>query len=304
MRRIASLRGLAGADRAGKAVPAAPSREVSFPLSEIDVRDLAAVSALLVDATREAGDAIAMKYFREGDHTVAQVHAKLGGSPVTEADLAVDKFLHKRLLGALPRAAWLSEETADSPERLARHDVLVIDPIDGTRAFVAGLTSWAVSVALVSGERPVAGVVYVPALGRLYQATAGGGATRDGAAVTVSPRTELTGATAVGPQTFVGGFVARGHLSYAEKVPSLACRFVRVAEGTFDVGMSSANAHDWDMAAADLILEEAGGLLTDGTGAKLAYNKAVPRHPPLFGASRALHPAVLDLVRAAPRGRG
>ena len=273
-------------------------------MSEIDARDLAAVSALLVDAAREAGDTIAMKYFREGDHTVAQVHAKLGGSPVTEADLAVDRFLHKRLLGALPRAAWLSEETADSPDRLAKHDVLVVDPIDGTRAFVSGLTTWAVSVALVSGERPVAGVVYVPALGQLYVATAGGGATREGRALEVSGRAELAGASVAGPQTFVGGFAARGHMTFAEKVPSLACRFVRVAEGVFDVGMSSSNAHDWDLAAADLILEEAGGLLTDGTGAKLAYNKAVPRHPPLFGAGRALHPALLDLVRTAPRGRG
>jgi myo-inositol-1(or 4)-monophosphatase len=271
---------------------------------EIDVRDLSAVSVCLADAAREAGDAIAMRYFREGGHTTAQVHAKLGGSPVTEADMAVDRFLHDRLTAAFPRAAWLSEETADSPSRLQHHDVLVIDPIDGTRAFVAGLTSWAVSVALVSGERPVAGVVYLPALGRMYQAAAGGGATRDGAPIRVGDRTTLVGASAAGPQTFVGAFAARGHMTYAEKVPSLACRFVWVAEGRFDLGMSSANAHDWDMAAADLILEEAGGVLTDGTGAKLAYNKAVPRHPPLFGASRALHPALLELVRTAPRKRG
>ena len=272
-------------------------------MPEIDVHDLTAVTALLADAAREAGDAIAMKYFREGGHTAAQVHAKSGGSPVTEADLAVDKFLHERLRGALPRAGWLSEETADSPERLNRHDVLVVDPIDGTRAFVAGLTSWAVSVALVSGERPVAGVVYVPALGQLYAASAGGGATRDGAPIRTAEAPGLAGATVVGPQTFVGAFAARGHMTFAEKVPSLACRFVRIADGTFDIGMSSANAHDWDMAAADLILTEAGGLLTDGTGAKLAYNKAVPRHPPLFGAGQSLHPAVLDLVRTMPRSR-
>ncbi|MDX7953689.1 3'(2'),5'-bisphosphate nucleotidase CysQ [Lichenihabitans sp. Uapishka_5] len=273
-------------------------------MSETDIHDLNAVSALLEEAARDAGDTIAMKYFREGGHTVAQVHNKLGGSPVTEADLAVDRFLHKRLLGALPRAGWLSEETADSPERLNRHDVLVVDPIDGTRAFVAGLTSWAVSVALVSGERPVAGVVYVPATGQLYSAVKGGGAKRDGTALQASDTAALAGASVAGPQTFVGAFAARGHMTFVEKVPSLACRFVRVADATFDIGMSSANAHDWDMAAADLILEEAGGVLTDGTGAKLAYNKAVPRHPPLFGSGRALHPALLELVQAMPRGRG
>jgi myo-inositol-1(or 4)-monophosphatase len=259
------------------------------------------VLALFIEAAREAGDAIAMSFFRQGYQTTATVRAKLGGSPVTEADLAVDRFLFDRLTAALPRAAWLSEETADSPERLTRHDVLVVDPIDGTRAFMAGLTSWAISIALVSGERPVVGVVYVPALGRMYQATTGGGASCNGSAIAVSNHNVLPGARLAGPQTFVGAFAARGKMIYVEKVPSLACRFVRVAEGEFDVGISSSNAHDWDLAAADLILEEAGGILSDGDGTKLAYNKAIPRHPPLFGSSRALHPALLQLVRTMPR---
>ncbi|MCW6507136.1 3'(2'),5'-bisphosphate nucleotidase CysQ [Lichenifustis flavocetrariae] len=273
-------------------------------MPHIDVRDLTAVTALLVEAAREAGDSIAMRFFQEGHQTTAEVHAKLGGSPVTEADYAVDRFLHERLTSALPQAAWLSEETADSPARLAQHDVLVIDPIDGTRAFVAGLTTWAVSVALVSGERPVSGVVYAPALGKLYQATLGHGATCNDEVLATGERAEIAGATVAGPQTFVGSFAARGRMTYVEKVPSLACRFVRVAEGLYDVGISSSNAHDWDMAAADLILEEAGGLLTDGNGSKLAYNKAVPRHPPLFGSSRTLHPALLDLVNKTPRHKG
>jgi myo-inositol-1(or 4)-monophosphatase len=273
-------------------------------VSKIDVRDLDAVVTCLAEAAREAGDAIAMPFFREGEQTTANVRAKLGGSPVTEADLAVDRFLHERLSAAFPAAGWLSEETADSPARLAHREVLVIDPIDGTRAFVSGLKTWAVSVALVAGERPVAGVVYVPAQGRLYQATAKGGATRNGQPITVAERSSLVGASVAGPQTFVGAFAARGHMDYAEKVPSLACRFVGVAEGAYDVGIASSNAHDWDMAATDLILEEAGGILTDGSGAKLAYNRAVPRHPPLFGTSRALSPALLDLVRTTPRSRG
>jgi myo-inositol-1(or 4)-monophosphatase len=273
-------------------------------VSRIDVSDLNAVVACLSEAAREAGDTIAMKFFRRGEQTTADVRAKLGGSPVTEADLAVDRFLHERLTAAFPKAGWLSEETADSPARLAHREVLVIDPIDGTRAFVSGLTTWAVSVALVVGERPVAGVVYVPAQARLYRATAQGGATCNGTPIGVDGRDTLVGASVAGPQTFVGAFAARGHMRYAEKVPSLACRFVGVAEGAYDVGISSSNAHDWDMAAADLILEEAGGLLTDGTGAKLAYNKAVPRHPPLFGTSRALHPALIQLVRTTPRSRG
>jgi myo-inositol-1(or 4)-monophosphatase len=269
-------------------------------LAKISAHDLPAVLALLTEAATEAG-AIAMHYFREGTRTTAEVHAKAGGSPVTEADFAVDRFLLNRLVGALPQAGWLSEETADSAERLSRHDVLVVDPIDGTRAFVAGLTAWAISVALVSGDRPVAGVVYVPAMNRLYQGMAGGGAWCDGVPLMMPPRSVLAGARVAGPENFVAPFVRRARMTYVEKVPSLACRFVRLAEGLFEVGISSANSHDWDLAAADLILEEAGGRLTAADGRSLAYNRAVPRHPPLFGSSRELHPALLELAGAFPR---
>ena len=270
-------------------------------MAAIDASDLPAVLSVLRDAAREAGDTIAMRSFREGQQTTAHVTAKLGGSPVTDADLAVDRFLHERLRPLFPRAAWLSEETADSPERLSHHDILVVDPIDGTRAFVSGLTSWAVCVALVSGERPVAGVVYVPALGRMYEAVRGQRSTCNGTALHVSTRTALAGATLVGPQNFVGAYAVKGRMTFVEKVPSLACRFVRVAEGQFDVGMSSSNAHDWDLAAADLILTEAGGALTAADGRPLAYNKAVPRHPPLVGSSRALQGDVLRLLTNSPR---
>lgn len=263
--------------------------------------DRPSLLAALIEAAREAGD-LALGFFREGQQTTATVHSKLGGSPVTDADYAVDRLLFERLCGQLPRAGWLSEETADSPDRLSCHDVIVVDPIDGTRAFAAGLTSWAVSVALVSGGRPVAGVVFAPAIDRLYAATAGGGATCNGEPIHVSDRTTLAGSRVAGPEKFVAPFVTRGRLEFIEKVPSLACRFVFLAEGKLDVAISSAGAHDWDMAGADLILEEAGGLMTSGEGTKLAYNRAVPRHPPLFGSSAALHPDVLGLVEPIRRG--
>lgn len=261
----------------------------------LNSHDLPAVLTLLTEAAREAG-ALAMTFFREGSHTTATVHAKLGGSPVTDADYAVDRMLHERLTGALPNAGWLSEETADSAERLSRRDVLVIDPIDGTRAFVSGIPTWAVSVALVTGERPVAGVVYAPALDRLYAATLDHAATCDGAPITVSSRAGLAGARVAGPANYVTPIATRGNLTYVEKVPSLACRFAFLAEGRFDVAIASSNAHDWDLAAADLILERAGGSLTGADGRKLCYNRAMPRHPPLFGSSLSLHPALLGLV--------
>lgn len=244
---------------------------------------------------------LALRYFRQGERTTAAVHSKLGGSPVTDADIAVDRLLHKHLTQALPHCGWLSEETADSPERLSRRDILVVDPIDGTRAFVSGLTTWAVSVAVVSGDRPVVGVVYAPAQDKLYAATLATTSTCNGSPIAVSPRDALSGARVAGPQNFAGPIAARGGMQFVEKVPSLACRFAFLAEGSIDIAIASSNAHDWDMAAVDLILQQAGGVMTTGDGVKLAYNKAVPRHPPLFGSSIRLHPRLLELLAPSHR---
>ena len=269
-------------------------------LAALTIDDRSGLLSLLTEAAQEAG-ALALESFREGERTTAAVHSKLGGSPVTDADYAVDRFLHRRLTDALPHAGWLSEETADSPERLARRDVLVVDPIDGTRAFAAGLTTWAVSVAVVSGERPIAGVVYAPALEKLYTAVDDGTAACNGKPIAVSNRSELNGARVAGPQNFVGPIAERGGMQFVEKVPSLACRFAFLAEGLLDVAIASANAHDWDMAAVDLILARAGGLLTDGDGSALAYNRAVPKHRPLFGGNPGLHGKVLGLLEPLHR---
>ena len=264
------------------------------------IDDRPGLLALLSEAAREAGE-LALGFFREGGQTSAAVHAKEGGSPVTDADFAVDRLLHRRLTGALPHAGWLSEETADSAARLSCRDVIVVDPIDGTRAFVAGLTSWAVSIAVVSGDRPVVGVVYAPAIDRFYAATDDAPALCNGEPIRVSTRTALAGARVAGPQNFVAPIAARGGMTFVEKVPSLACRFAFLADGRLDVAVASSNAHDWDMAGVDVILEQAGGLMTTADGTKLAYNRAVPRHPPLFGAGTSLHPLVLGLLASPHR---
>ena len=135
----------------------------------------------LVEAARLGGE-IALRDFRMGAQTSAAIEYKPGGSPVTAADLAVDQFLKSRLSARIPEAGWLSEETADNSARLAQSTLLVVDPIDGTRAFVAGDPRWAVSIALVVDRRAVAGVVHAPALSETFAASIGGGATLNGAA--------------------------------------------------------------------------------------------------------------------------
>src|SRR5271154_6897361 len=165
---------LRGEARAAKARPQSFLGHGLVPLSVNADTDALAARDLLVSAAREAG-ALALEYFNPGARTSAHVVTKAGGSPVTDADLAANSLLERRLQKALPDAGWLSEETVDDFERLSRRSLIIVDPIDGTRAFVTGDPRWVVSVALVVDERPVAGAVYAPALDEIYAAARGAG---------------------------------------------------------------------------------------------------------------------------------
>jgi myo-inositol-1(or 4)-monophosphatase len=255
----------------------------------------------LTEAAREAGK-IALRFFRHGERTHANVEHKAGGSPVTEADLLVDHFLEKRLRDLVPDAAWLSEEIADSPARLTQPLVLIVDPIDGTRGFSNGDPHWAISIGLAHEGRPIAGVVHAPALEETYTAVRGRGARLNGEGIGVSKRTSLGGATLSGPQ----GFVASVRNAGADIVPfpkmaSLAMRLVRIAAGRIDAGLVGDKCYDWDITAADLILNEAGGLLTDLDGNQPRYNGETPRHPALVAGPAVFH---AELIQAARRAKG
>jgi myo-inositol-1(or 4)-monophosphatase len=262
-----------------------------------------AARRILVGAAREAGR-IALVHFTAGERTRARVGYKHGGSPVTEADLAVNEFLRKQLRPRFEDAGWLSEETEDDPARLGCERVLVVDPIDGTRAFVAGDPRWTVSIALVESGRPIAGVVHAPALDETFAAAWRSGATRNGERIKVSARAVLDGARIGGPRALTATIerAAEISLSLEPKIPSLAYRIALVASGALDVALAADKAHDWDVAAADLILSEAGGALVDADGEALRYNRAETSHPILVAASRPLLAAFVSAVRAAKRG--
>lgn len=254
----------------------------------------------LAEAAREAGR-LALGFFRRGAATSARVESKAGGSPVTEADFAADAFLMARLREAFPEAGWLSEETADDPARLARRTLLIVDPIDGTRAFVAGDPRWAVSVALVADGRPVAGVVHAPALGETYAAAAGAGAALDGASIAVSEPIDPLRLKAAGPKATLQAMEARlgAAVEATPRVPSLAYRLCMAALGTVDFAIAAGESHDWDIAAADLLIEEAGGRLVDVRGERLIYNRPRIRRGPLLATSDALAPRLFEAFRAA-----
>ncbi len=254
----------------------------------------------LADAARRAGE-IALRDFRLGEPTSAPVHAKHGGSPVTAADLAVDRYLSERLRAAYPDAGWLSEESADGFSRLDKASLLVVDPIDGTRAFLAGDPNWTVSIALVLEARPIAGVVHAPALGETYAAALGGGARLNGAPIRASARAELMGALVGGPKSMIAALTKAAGIELvpAPRIPSLALRLARVADGALDVGLASANSHDWDVAAADILLSEAGALLTDAHGQILRYNTKETRRGALLACGASLAPALVAAARSA-----
>ena len=270
---------------------------------DADWSALAARDAL-AGAAREAG-ALALGFFRLGARTSAQVEFKSGGSPVTEADLAANLLLRRRLGEAFPDAGWLSEETADDPGRLSRRSLVVVDPIDGTRAFVTGDPRWAVSAALIVDGRPVAGVVYAPALDETYMAARGVGAELNGELITASAGVNWSRLSAAGPKPIVEAMGTRlgASTEISPRVPSLAYRLCLAARGTVDFAVAGENSHDWDIAAADCVLEEAGVRLVDATGERLVYNTRLVRRSALLASPEALAPRLLEAFRAATGAR-
>ncbi len=226
--------------------------------------------ALLTEAAREAGR-IALRYWRKDP----QVWDKGGEhGPVTEADLAVSDMLKARLLSARPGYGWLSEETPDSADRLAVDTVFIVDPIDGTRAFVAGEETWAHSLAVAHQGKVTAGVVYLPALDRIYTASTTSEPMRDGQVIRASRRDRLEGANILTtkanmlPEKWPGGVpeITRSFRA------SLAYRMCLAAEGRFDGMLTLRDAWDWDIAAGSLIAERAGAAVTDRRGKALRFN--------------------------------
>ncbi|MDF2232829.1 3'(2'),5'-bisphosphate nucleotidase CysQ [Albimonas sp. CAU 1670] len=261
-----------------------------------DAEDL----ALLVDAARAAG-VIALRHFREDPET----WEKDGGQgPVSEADLEVDRMLKAELGAARPDYGWLSEETDDSgarrKARLSAERVFICDPIDGTRAFLKGEETWGHALAVAQDGEVRAGVMFLPAREAMYGASRGGGATLNGAPLAPSSRTELTGADAL---VSAAGMRAERWKSGPPAVTrhfraSLCYRLCLVAQGRFDCSISVGGVWEWDAAAGDLILSEAGAAVSDARGERPRYNRPEPRLSGLIASAPGIHRAILD--RLAP----
>lgn len=229
-----------------------------------------------IDAARQAG-ALTLQYYG-GNY---RIDYKERRDPVTSADLAADACLKELLLGAYPDCGWLSEETADSPQRLSAERLWIIDPIDGTREFVETIPEYAVSVALVEAGEPVVGVIFNPAADQLFAAVKGGGTFLNGKRVFCSEVNHLAEATLIvsRSETKRGEIEPlRPHLKEVKPLGSVAYKLAAVSAaqgGDFNVSMQPKS--EWDVCAGDLLVREAGGQMLDLNGQVRRYNQPDPR---------------------------
>jgi myo-inositol-1(or 4)-monophosphatase len=264
-----------------------------LPVSELSP-SRADDAARLAAAVKEAG-AVALSFYK----TPLKKWTKgEGDSPVTEADIAANDILHGHLLR--PGDGWLSEESENDPTRIGARRVWVVDPIDGTRAFIAGREDWSISVALVEDGRPTVAAVFAPVTNEMFTAMVGGGATRNDQPMASSEGSDLDGAKLGGPKRILDWLTQRHpNLVAMPRIHSLALRIVRVATGELDAAIAGGSGHDWDLAAADLLVHEAGGAITGLDGKPLIYNKPEPVHGMLVAAGRKRHAVLIDWVRQA-----
>ena len=244
--------------------------------------------SLLIEAAREAGR-IATSY---SGKEAKRWDKPDGAGPVTEADLAVNHMLEAHLQAARPDYGWLSEETEDNADRLARDRVFIIDPIDGTRSFAEGSSTWAHALAVAEQGIVTAAVIYLPLRDLMYVAATGQGAFLNDVAIKPSDPASIEAADVLAarpnmePAHWRGGVVPGFRRSYR---PSLAYRLALVAQGRFDGMLTLRPSWEWDIAAGDLILREAGAISTDRHGAPLRFNNPHPQVNGVLAAGKTLH---------------
>jgi myo-inositol-1(or 4)-monophosphatase len=258
--------------------------------------DIPAGDATLLTETVRAAGALALSLFR----TELKNWTKGASSPVSEADIAVNDLIQQQLRSARPDYGWLSEESADDETRLGKPLVWIVDPIDGTRGYLAGREDWCVSVALVENASPVLAAVFVPASDEFFFAARGQGAARNGVPVFATPGTALDFSRVAGPKPLVERLSRSGEITLYPRIGSLALRLCRVAEGRLDAAFAGGQSRDWDLAAANLIVQEANGNMTALSGDSILYNRREVTHGVLVAAGRDRHASIVEHFRSRP----
>jgi myo-inositol-1(or 4)-monophosphatase len=241
-----------------------------------------------IDAVRKAGEVALRRFGRR-----VKNWRKGDGTPVSEADLEVDEVLRQSLMAQGTAYGWHSEESqAGSP---LQKRFWLVDPIDGTSAFLGGNSAWCISLALIDDHRPMLGLIYAPAQQRLYSAARGRGALVNELPLRVSERQALAGARLIANVTALKAQRWREPLPETQRVsvPSLALRLAHVAQGKAEAALAFSYKHDWDLAAGDLIVNEAGGKMSDLDGQGLRYDFARTQRLGFICANPSIHAALL-----------
>lgn len=267
-------------------------------LADADTSDrtFARDAALLTETVREAGR-LAFSMFR----TELKNWTKGASSPVSEADIAVNDLLEQRLRTATPDYGWLSEESVDDDSRLGKRLTWIVDPIDGTRSYLAHREDWCVSVALVEEASPVLAAVFAPVTDEFFFAVRGQPATRNGTLLRASPGTDLEFSRMAGPKPLLQRLSpSREEITLHPRIGSLALRLCRVAQGSLDAAFAGGQSRDWDLAAANLIVQEADGRMTALSGDAIEYNRREVVHGILVAAGRDRHARIVEHFRNRP----
>lgn len=253
---------------------------------------------ILNEAIRTAG-AEALRFASDG----FEIHTKSDQSPVTSADLAVNQILQSHLLALFPHDGWLSEESPDSPARLQKSRVWVIDPIDGTKAFIRGEPEYCISVALVEEGRPVVAAVFNPSTDELFAATRGGGFYLNHKPVSrEEPLLAQQPVIALSPwEQHVGRFKSVEAHATSRPMRSIAWALALAASGRIHAVATFESENEWDVAAGALLIEEAGGTMHDGGGQALGFNQLEPRYRGIIATSPHCPDPVTHQLRSLSR---
>jgi myo-inositol-1(or 4)-monophosphatase len=227
----------------------------------------------LVDTIREAGARareLAVRGF--------EVHTKKDHSPVTTADLEVNRMLHEMQQTHFPKDGWLSEESPDDPARLERPRVWIVDPIDGTKAYVNRLPEYCISVALVERGKPVLAAIYNPSNDELFTALRGQGVLLNGKPIVSRPVHNAPPLIMVSSREYRNGHWA-GLDGFVQCRPmfSIANALALVAAGRIHAAITIEPENEWDLAAGVLLIEESGGTIADAAGNPFTFNQEKPR---------------------------
>ncbi len=252
----------------------------------IDALDNGKDLEVAIDVAKQGGQ-LAMSYFGRQ----YEIREKSPNNPVSEADIAVDSLIQRKLRGLYPNYGWLSEESQDDGSRFRSKRSWFVDPIDGTRAFIRGLPNFSVSISLIEEDKPILGVIFNPATEELFFALKGSGAFKDHNRINVSARSEIAGTELLGdPYQFQSNkWPSEWQQMNVTRKNSIAYRMALVAAGEYDGAIATMPKNDWDIAAGTIIIEEAGGIASDTAGFDFNFNQRIPSQNSMICAGSPLH---------------